>query len=174
MKGYEIAAWNDAKKYIVEIIHPLLADHLRYSQITLYGAASLEEARQMPRQQRYYERFNALKGMIGTTLIICDEIYSTVALRKKQEQIQMLEEISKKLNEVLDFIEENPDYFFVEGQDGNILDGSKLKEFRDYDVKCYKNINKIMTLNNLLFKGDFDEISQEDLIEELREEFLEA
>lgn len=173
-RGYDVSAWNDAQKYVSEIIHPLMQDHIRYAQITLYGSPTLEESRRLSPKQRDIEKFNGLKGMIGTILLICDEITSTVSLKKKKSETDMLEKISDKLNEIITFMENEPDYFFEETEHGLVLDKARTWEFRVYAVKCYKNINKIMTLNNLLFKGDFEEVTQEEILAQLEKEVLEA
>lgn len=176
-KDKDIKTFNQAKKFIEEIVHPIMVDFEKFKRMSNYGAVSIEEAGLLNEEIRDINRINGAKGMCETCLDLIDIISSVVILKGNKEEISMLNNLSNKLDTIKELFYENKENFYTKEYKGtSIIETINRKYFEDIRkliVICKTNTDILQHKNKLLFSDSKDEFaSDEEIKEQIMKDFV--
>lgn len=165
-----IRTFNAAKKFADEVLHPLIKNHSEAKLRTKLGDITINDAGKLSRNQRIFNRFNALKERMALQQVLLSEVEGTITLKGSIAEIQLITELNKQLDNIETNIKNNSNDIILE----DYIDGMiqpvltdlfyKVNSFLD---NIYINLQQLMTKNNLLFSGDDDDFMDDQDLKEI-------
>lgn len=168
-QGPTVKAFNSAKKFAEEVLHPLIKMHNDAKIRCRLGALSDEEALKLSPEIRVIKRFNAMKERISLLDALMVEVEPTIRLNNAKWEIELIEELKVQLYSIEENYEKQSHKIIEkrlrDGIEVNVLT-ELFKEIGQFLDRIYIQLQKLMTKNKLLFSGDDNEYLED---EELRE-----
>ena len=173
-----IKSFNTAKLYTEEVLFPKMDLFQKFQRQADFGDADLNNSIELPEDLRDIQRFNGLKGMNDVLYSLLVNVSSTVRLRNKKEEVEMLNKLLNLTISLKKLFHENKKMFFkISVKGGNITEVLDMDFF--YKVKkaidnAYINTEILMTKNKLLFVDESDEYeTDKEVIEKIKQEYAE-
>lgn len=174
-----LKTFNTAKKFVEEILFPLMERYQRFQSQSESGADKYEDAKFLDVEFRDIERYNGLKGMNDTTLNLLDRISSTVLFNKNKEEIAELERLISILKNIEKIFLYHKNKFFKEKYktDGSIetLNIDYFLEIKEIICSCYINTEILMIRTKLLFDDNTDDYqTDEEIMKSIKDEYIDG
>lgn len=177
-KDINLKVFNTAKKFVEEVLFPLMFDFKKFQRQANFGSDRLIDSMEISDEIRDIQRFNGLKAMVETVHDLLFSISSTVKLKGNKLEIEKLKQTLEDTDKIKQLFYNHKDKFFrQEYRDTRtieLLDRTYFEKVKDIIDICYVNTEILMTRNKLLFADSNDEYMTDDEIKDaIKREYIE-